>query len=254
MEYKKILLEEKNGVGRIVINQPPMNIIDIEMMREMENALEKLAGDIKTKVIVLSAAGDRFFSAGVSIQDHLESPHEMVKLFLHLCVKLLEVEKPTLALVNGDALGGGLEIIEPCDMLIASEKAKFGQPEIKLGATAGPGLAFLPRLIGRAKACELLYTGENFSAHEMERLGFVNRVAPNGELEKVANDFIAKLLSKSGMALSYTKRALLRDLDLDVRKALIIAMDIAEESTESEDGVEGLRAFLDKRKPIWKNG
>ena len=254
MEYKKILAEKKDGVGKITINNPPVNVVDIDVMVEMKDAVDKFAVDNKVKVIVVTATGDRFFSAGVSIQDHLERPEEMGKSFIGLMVALAEVEKPTLAVVNGDALGGGLEVVEPCDMVIASEKAKFGQPEIKLGATAGPALVFLPRLIGRAKAFELLYGGENFSAQEMERLGFVNQTAPPDKLEELTGQFLAKFLDKSVMALSYTKRAMLRDQGLDIRKALIVTGDIGEMATESEDGKEGLSSFLEKRKPTWKYG
>lgn len=254
MEFKNILLEKKNGVGKITINRPPLNYISIETLKEMVAALNDFRKDNEIKVVVLTGAGNRAFAAGVEVADHLgDRLPIMLEEFDNLFKALLNVDKPTIAIVNGFALGGGCEVVAGCDMAIASDKAVFGQPEIKLGVCAVVAGVFLSRLMGKNKTFELLLTGDSIDAQEAYRLGLVNKVVPAEELEKASQEFINRFLDKSGIALRLGRRALYRIADLELRKALDIAGDLGLQLMKTEDGVEGLTAFLEKRKPVWKN-
>mgnify|MGYP001051472620 CR=1 FL=1 len=132
----------------------------------------------------MTATGNKAFCAGVEVKDHLgDRLPKMVEAFNKLFISLVEVDKPTIAVVNGVALGGGCEVVAGCDMAIASEKAQFGQPEIKLGVYPGPAVVLFPRLMGRKKAFELIVSGDNINAKEAERIGLVNKAVPEDELE-----------------------------------------------------------------------
>ena len=157
MNFENILLEKKDGVAKIIINRPPLNILNLKTIEEMNHALTELRADNDAKVVVITAAGNRAFSAGVEVADHLgDRLPKMVEVFSRLFILLLEVDKPTIAVVNGVALGGGCEVIAGCDMAIASEKAQFGQPEIKLGLYPPPASVLFPRIMGMRKAFELI--------------------------------------------------------------------------------------------------
>jgi len=252
MEFKNILVEKKEGVAKIIINRPPLNILDIDTLVEMNQALVELKTDDEVKVVVITGAGDRAFSAGVAVGDHLgEKLPKMVEVFNKLFISLIEVDKPTIAIVNGVALGGGCEIVAGCDMAIASEKAQLGQPEIKLGVYPPPASVLLPRLIGRRKAFELILSGDSIDAKEAERIGLINKAVPEGELEKAAGEFIQRFTANSGLTLTQARRALYRNFDLEFRQALEVTGVDATLVMAGENSVEGLTAFLEKRKPIW---
>ena len=253
MKFENILLEKKEGAGKITINRPPLNILNIETMEEMNRALAELRDDDAVKVVVITAAGNKAFSAGVEVADHLgDKLSSMVEGFDGLFISLVEVDKPTIAVVNGVALGGGCEVVLGCDMAIASEKAILGQPEIKLGVYPPPASVLLPRLIGRRKAFEIILSGDSIDAREAERIGVINKVVPDEELEKAADEFIKRFTSNSGLALTQARRALYRNFDLEFRKAMEVTGTDATLVMGGENSVEGLTAFLEKRKPVWK--
>ncbi len=253
MKFENILLEKKEGAGKITINRPPLNILNIETMEEMNRALAELRDDDAVKVVVITAAGNKAFSAGVEVADHLgDKLSSMVEVFDGLFISLVEVDKPTIAVVNGVALGGGCEVVLGCDMAIASEKAILGQPEIKLGVYPPPASVLLPRLIGRRKAFEIILSGDSIDAREAERIGVINKVVPDEELEKAADEFIKRFTSNSGLALTQARRALYRNFDLEFRKAMEVTGTDATLVMGGENSVEGLTAFLEKRKPVWK--
>ena len=252
MNYKNILLEKKEGVGKITINKPPLNILDIETIEEMSQALAELRTDDEVKVVVITAAGSKAFSAGVAVGDHLgEKLPKMVAVFNKLFISLIEVDKPTIAVVNGVALGGGCEVVLGCDMAIASEKAQLGQPEIKLGVYPPPASVLLPRLVGRRKAFELILSGDSISAKEAERIGLVNKAVPEEELEKATEEFIKRFTANSGLTLTQTRRALYRNFDLEFHKAMEVTGIDSTLVMSGKNSVEGLRAFMEKRKPVW---
>jgi len=253
MNFKNILLERKDGVAKLTINRPPLNILNIDTLVEMNQALAELRADDEVKVVVITGAGDRAFSAGVDVGDHLgEKLPKMVEVFNKLFISLVEVDKPTIAVVNGLALGGGCEIVAGCDMAIASEKAQLGQPEIKLGVYPPPASVLFPRILGRRKAFELILSGDSISAKEAERIGLINKVVPQEELEKAAEEFIKRFTANSGLALTQARRALYRNFDLEFRKAMKVTGIDATLVMSGENSVEGLTAFMEKRKPVWK--
>ena len=252
MAFKNILLEKKEGAAKIIINRPPLNILNIDTLEEMNQALAGLKTDDEVKVVVITAAGDKAFSAGVEVGDHLgEKLPKMVEVFNKLFTSLVEVDKPTIAVVNGLALGGGCEVVAGCDMAIASEKAQLGQPEIKLGVYPPPASVLFPRLMGRRKAFELILSGDSISAEEAERIGLVNKVVPAEELEKAAGEFIKRFTANSGLTLTQARRALYRNLDLNFYEAMEATAIDATLVMAGENSVEGLTAFVEKRKPVW---
>jgi len=253
-EFTNILLEQKNNVAKITINRPPLNIVDIKTLKELNEALNEVKRDESTSLMILTAAGERAFSVGFDIKDHTsEKVDELIRLFHDVTLSLIDLDKPTIAVVDGLALGGGCELVATCDMVIASERSMFGQPEIDVGVYPPIALVLFPRLVGRMKALELILTGERISAEEAERIGLVNRVVPADRLEEEVNRLVAKLKEKSPIVLKLTRRALYRGLDTELKKALENVNDsYLGLLMHTEDAVEGLKAFLEKRKPKWK--
>jgi len=252
MAFKNILLEKKDGVAKITINLPPLNILDIPTLEEMIQALAELKDDDEVKVVAITGSGDKAFSAGVAVGDHLgDKLPKMVEVFHQLFLSLIKVDKPTIALVNGVALGGGCEIVAGCDMAVASEKAQLGQPEIKLGVYPPPASVLFPRIMGRQKAFELILSGDSISAKEAERIGLVNKVVPAAEFKQASEEFIKRFTANSGLALTQARRALYRNFDLNFHEALEATGVDATIVMAGENSVEGLSAFLEKRKPIW---
>ena len=162
MEFKNIILEKKDGIAKLMINRPPVNVINYEAILEIVNALEELKTDDATKILLIRGAGNKAFCAGVEVKDHIgEKMPLMMREFGSIFTLLKDLGKPVIAVVNGVALGGGCEIVAGCDMAIASDKAKFGQPEVNLGLIPGyAGTQRLPRLIGMGDALFMLTTGE----------------------------------------------------------------------------------------------
>jgi cyclohexa-1,5-dienecarbonyl-CoA hydratase len=242
-------LEKSNGIARVTMNKPPLNVIDIAMMEEMDATLKSLKDDRAAKVIIIGAAG-KAFSAGVDIADHTPDKVEtMIQKFHAIFHTLWSLDQPVVAAVQGAALGGGCEIALGCDFIVASERSKFGQPEIKVGVFPPIAALLLPRLIARNKAMELLLTGDTIDAREAERLGLVNVVAPEAEFAAKVDAFAARLTSLSGVVLRHAKRAV--KLGLEQGLAAIEKTYLAD-LMKTEDAVEGLNAFMEKRNPVWK--
>lgn len=253
-EYSSILCEIRDGVARITLNQPPLNIIDIAMMKEIHRALERIRGAGDAKILIFDHQG-KSFSAGVSIKDH--SPAivgEMLQTFHGIFRLLISLELPSVALVDGMALGGGCELAVFCDMVIASDRATFGQPEIKVGVFPPVAAAVFPRLVGRNRTLELLLTGEVIDASEAKAIGLINKVFPTRVFKEKSDDYIRKLTSLSGRVLSLTKRAVDQSLYTSVIEGISATEQLyLRELMKTEDAQEGLNAFLEKRKPVWKN-
>jgi cyclohexa-1,5-dienecarbonyl-CoA hydratase len=253
-EYSSIVCEIRDSVARITLSQPPLNIIDIPMMKEMRRALERVASTSDVKVLVFDHQG-KAFSAGVSIKDHApETVGEMLEKFHGLFRLLNAMDLPSVALVDGMALGGGCELAIFCDMVIASDRATFGQPEIKVGVFPPVAAAFFPRLVGRNRTLELLLTGDIIDAGEAKAIGLINKVFPAQAFKEMAEEFLRKLTSLSGSVLRLTKRAVDHGLYAKVADGISAAEQLyLGELMKTEDAREGLTAFLEKRKPIWKN-
>jgi cyclohexa-1,5-dienecarbonyl-CoA hydratase len=252
---EKVRVERRGGVARLVISRPPLNILDLAALRELNDKLRAAAGDSAVRLIEIRGAGDKAFSAGTEIRDHLpERAPEMLGDFHALIRAVLHGSCPTLAVVRGHCLGGGMELALACDFIFASKDARFGLPEIKLGAFPPVAAALLPQLISDKKALEMILTGEAVSADEAWRLGLLNRVAPAEALDAEAEEFSNVLLFQSPLVLALARKATRLGPREAVESALREAERIyLEELLPSDDAVEGLRAYLEKRPPVWKN-
>lgn len=253
-EYSSIACDVQDGVARITLNRPPLNILNLVMIKEINSALEAVQARDDAKLLVIDHQG-KVFSAGVDIKDHTaDKVEEMIEVF-HRTFRLLNaLELPTLAVVAGAALGGGCELAVFCDMVVASERAKFGQPEIQVGVFPPISAAVLPRLIGRNRALEMLLTGQPVKALEAERIGLINRAFPVEGFQEKVDEFIAKLTSLSAPVLILTKKAVDEGLYVSVDEAISRAETIyLGDLMRTEDAQEGLNAFMEKRKPVWKD-
>jgi cyclohexa-1,5-dienecarbonyl-CoA hydratase len=255
-EHESIKFTVTDRVARITLARPPLNILNIAMMREISTALSKCAGQSDLVAIVFDAAREtRAFSAGVAVEDHMEGKvREMLESFHAIFRALESIAKPVVAVVDGPALGGGCELVAACDIVIASEQACFGQPEIKLGVFPPIGAILLPRVIGEKRARELILTGDTIDAAEALHLGLVNYVVPGDGLEQQTECVLGKLTRLSAEALKMTRRA----LDLGSRTGFESALKQIEslylnELMKTADADEGVRAFIEKRKPEWRN-
>ena len=251
--YESIQVARVGPVYSIELSKPPLNIIDIAMMEEIREALQDAEANLDVRVTAFRGAGPNAFSAGVSIQDHApDRIEEMIRCFHGIFRQLARTEKVTLAVVHGHCLGGGFELASMCDLVVASEDARFGQPEIKLGQLAPVGVILLPHLIGYRKAAELLLTGNTLSAPQAQALGLINRVAAPEQLSQCAEELLRELLSQSGSALRLTKTILRRVAGLDFEKALAESEAFFLKTlAKTEDAKEGVVAFLEKRAPQW---
>lgn len=254
LSLKNVLYESADGVAKISINRPPLNILNAETLLELTMVLETARTDSSVSVVVITGVGDRAFSAGVDIRDHLpERVGSTLNVFNKVFYALQRLDKPTIAVVNGVALGGGCELAMGCDMVMASEKAKFGQPEIAVGAIPPIAVVLLPRLVGPAKAYELILTGDVITAAEAERIGLVNKVVPQEKLDEATKELTTKLKEKSPIVLKLTRMSLRQIIDADFKKDLESVTDMyLNLLMRTEDAVEGLKAFLEKREPQWK--
>jgi cyclohexa-1,5-dienecarbonyl-CoA hydratase len=254
MSFKHIQTELKDGVATLTLNRAPVNILNIEMMEEINTYLEGLKKEKSLKLLIVQATG-KAFSAGVDVGEHLgELVYKMIEVF-HKMFRLMDALKvPSIAVVNGSALGGGCELALYCDMVIATEKAKFGQPEIQVGVFPPIAALIFPRIIGRKKAMELILAGETIGAQEAYNMGLVNKVVPEASLAQEVEAFIGKFTKLSGIVLKLTKEATLAGLNDDVDQGLKkIEKIYLNQLMKSHDAIEGLKAFLEKRKPTWKD-
>ncbi|WP_352432260.1 enoyl-CoA hydratase-related protein [Pyrinomonas sp.] len=251
-----IRLQIENGVGRITLARPPLNILHIPMMREMARALDRCMGCHEMVAIVFAAAPEcRAFSAGVAVEDHkAETVYQMLDSFHNLFRLMEQMAKPTIAVVDGAALGGGFELVLGCDVVIASERARFGQPEIKLGVFPPIAAILLPRIIGEKRARELILTGDLIDSLEAFRLGVINHLVPSDQLQAKTEEVLDKLRELSAPALEATRRALDAARERTLEAALSAVEDIyLNELMKTHDAHEGIAAFLEKRKPQWRH-
>jgi cyclohexa-1,5-dienecarbonyl-CoA hydratase len=255
-KYRSIRFRIEDRVGRITFARPPLNIFNIAMMREISDAVNLCAGQRDMVAIVFEADRDsRAFSAGVAVEEHAEETiYQMLDSFHGIFRALEQAGKPALAIVDGAALGGGCELVAGCDMVISTERARFGQPEIKLGVFPPIAAVLLPRIIGDKRARELILTGELIDAGEALRLGLINAVVPSAELEQKAQEALVRLRELSAPALEATKRAIDLARGGSFEEALRRVEDLyLNELMKTEDAHEGINAFMQKRKPAWKN-
>jgi cyclohexa-1,5-dienecarbonyl-CoA hydratase len=237
----------------LTLARPPLHVLDLETIGELQRAVDSVAARDDVTVLVLAAEGDKAFSAGVEVRDHFaERLDDMLESFHRLCRSLLDLDAVTVAGVKGVALGGGMELAACCDFVIAAEDAAFGQPEIDLGCFPPLGAALYPWLFGAKRASEVVLLGERLSAGQAQSLGLVSRVVPAAELDAAVLELAAKLCSKSPAVLRLAKKALRTSAAMALESLPEIEALYREELAATEDMKEGLEAFLEKRKPSWK--
>lgn len=254
MSYENIETEFKEGLGTITLNRPPVNILNIAMMEEINDQLNAWQGKKDLKVVLFNARG-KCFSAGVDVGEHMgDLAPKMIGAF-HRMFRLMDtLGIPTVASVYGSCLGGGCELAVFCDLVVSSQGAKYGQPEIQVGVFPPIAAQIMPRIMGRKAAMELILSGKIISAEEARTMGLVNQVVPEEELEEATVKFVKPYLKLSAEVLRKTKKAVSAGLMDDFEPSLKVIEDIyLNELMQTADAREGLKAFLEKRKPEWKN-
>jgi cyclohexa-1,5-dienecarbonyl-CoA hydratase len=253
-QYQFIHFETVQGIARITLDRPPANVLSIDMMEDINGALESLEYSRDVKLLVLAAEG-RYFSMGLELSDHLgDRGYVMLETFRRIFENLFKIDKPTVAVVGGPALGAGSILATACDMVIAGAGAKFGHPEVRAGVFNTVAAVLLPRLIGRKRALELILSGGSLSAAEAASIGLVSRVVPDDRLAAEVSALILRFQELSAPVLQATRRAIVGALDLPLADALRHSEDLyLNQLMASEDAEEGLRAVMEKRKPAWKD-
>jgi cyclohexa-1,5-dienecarbonyl-CoA hydratase len=252
--YRFHLVQEYDGIVEVRLNRPPVNILNIEMMEEFNALIDRCSDNEGIRVLVLRSEGKNF-SAGVDVAEHTERMvDKMMSTFGRMFRLLDSAPMITVAAVDGAALGGGCELATFCDIVVASERAKFGQPEVKVGVFPPVAIPIFPRLIGRGRALELLLTGDVIGAKEAERIGLITKVFPAETFNEEVAAFVSKLAGLSGSVLKIIKKCVDKTLYVPVAEGLDIADRIyLEELMKLEDSREGLDAFIEKRDPAWKH-
>jgi cyclohexa-1,5-dienecarbonyl-CoA hydratase len=241
-------------VARITLDRPPLNVLTTAMMRDLARALEQASRSEVVRVIRLDAVG-KVFCAGVDVGEHRgDALRPMMEALFELFATFERVPQPVVAVVGGAALGGGCEVVLAADLCLASDRASFGQPEIRLGVFAPPASVILPRIVGERRALSLLLTGEAIPAAEAESIGLVNRVFPHESFEAECERWIERLLAMSGSALRLAKRAVGAARGRSPRDAHAVVQELyLDELMRTSDAEEGLAAFLEKRAPAFRH-
>jgi len=249
-----IIVEKTNNIGKIIFNNGPLNILTIQMMEQINEALEGFLEDESIKAVIFDHNG-KAFSAGVDIGDHIgDKAPKMIKEFHGIFRRLNRLRCPTIASIKGAALGGGCEIAIFCDIVLTSDKAKFGQPEIKVGVFPPIAVLAFPQIIGNKKAFELITLGEIIDAKEAHRLGISNNIFPIESYEQEFTKFIKSFDNISTIIMQYTKKVFNKALGFDFNNKLDeIEEFYLKELMSTHDANEGLKAFLEKRSPNWQN-
>ena len=254
--YEHIRFDIEDRVAHITLARPPLNILNIAMMREIGQALVQCGHERQLVAIVFDADKEcRAFSAGVAVEEHAEGTiYQMLDSF-HAIFRMLEqIARPTIAVVENAALGGGCELVAACDIVIAGERSRFGQLEIKLGVFPPVAVVLLPRIIGDKRARELILTGDLIDAVEAGRIGLVNHVVPSSQLESKLLEVLSKLRELSAASLELTRRAIDLGRGRSIDTALAEVEDVyLHELMKTKDANEGINAFVGKRKPVWRD-
>lgn len=254
MSYENLITKVGDGMGWIIINRPDkLNALNIQTVREMRSAFWEFKENLEVNVIILTGSGEKAFIAGADISELAEldsiSGKEYVLNGQELTRLLESCSKPVIAAVNGFALGGGTEIALACHVRIASENAKMGQPEVKLGLIPGfGGTQRLARLVGKGKAMELILTGKVIDAQQAYQIGLVNHVVPQADLYTTCEELAREISVNGPLALGYAIEAINRGLDIPLDEALLLEAELFGKTCATEDSKEGTKAFLEKRR------
>jgi cyclohexa-1,5-dienecarbonyl-CoA hydratase len=253
-DLQNLKFEKADGVARITLNRPKVNMMDIDMMAELNGLLESFISDQDLKCVVIDAEG-KHFSTGVEVGDHKpDKVDDMIGTFNRIFELLEQIDVPVIAVVQGFCLGGGMELAIACDVIVAEKGASFGQPEIKVGFFPPYAAIRLPQLVGPAKAIEICTTGKFYKAQEAQSLGMVSHVADDGQLAETAESIIREIQANSPLIIRLNKRAVRQHLGMDFKQALEGVSDLFLNTLmKTEDTLEGIASYEEKRKPVWKN-
>lgn len=259
MTYNTLLYEKEDGIGIVTINRPDaLNALNGEVYSELYELFQDIENDAEVRVVILTGSGEKAFVAGSDIVEMQPQSSTEINGFVAKARmasdRIYTLSKPVIAAINGYALGGGCELIMCCDLRIASEKARFGQPEINVGVIPGAGgTQRLTRLVGMTRAKELLYTGDMIDAGTALTIGLVNKVVPADSLMTETGELARKLLTKSGRILALAKIAVTNGANMSLPDALDLEAQCFALCFATEDQKEGMKAFMEKRKPEYKN-
>lgn len=249
--------DDSGVVAHLTLNRPRQNVMNIEMLREMSRAIDTLSRREDVRLILLDAAPEceGYFSMGVGVEGYTQQMvFQMMDAFHNVFRAMMEVSKPVLAVVEGVASGAGAELAAFSDLVIATDNAQFRQPEIKLGVFPPLGAVVYPRVIGPRRAMELLITGDAINALQAQQIGLVNRVVPRDKLKETVDMLVKRISEQSGPVLTLLKRVMFegtwRPFDEALKRAQTLYLN---QLFDLQDSQEGLRALIEKRKPVWKN-
>lgn len=258
MVYETLLIEKDQEIAVVKLNRPPVNSLNIQTYKDLHNAFCELEEDNSIKVIIITGSGEKAFAAGLDVKEVAGKSIPDCFAFTRIVRKALDkiagVQKPTIAALFGFVFGGGCEIALACDIRIAANDASIGCPEVNLGIIPGSGgTQRLPRLIGTAKAKELLFMGDTVNGEEAYRMGLVNKVVTKEAVFEESKVWAKKLASKPAVALTLLKNSIDKGMNMDLQSAINFENDCFVLTYTSEDGKEGFQAFTEKRKPVFKN-
>ena len=253
-EYQHLKVEKADGVARITFDRPKYNVLDIHMMNELNTELKKLGADNQLKCVVLNGAGASF-CAGVEVSDHRpEMAPKMIETFNRIFELIDLLEVPVIAAVHGVCLGGGMEVAIACDIIVAAQSAQFGQPEIKLAFLPPYAAVRLPHLVGPAKAIEICTTGKRYGAEEARQMGMVSYVVADDQLSETTGNLVKEIQYNSPLIIRLNKRAVKKHLGMALPTAIESVSDLFLNTLmKTEDVLEGIKSFEEKRRPVWKN-
>lgn len=257
MAYENLLLTKEGNIGVLTINRPDaLNSLNSKLLDELNMAIESIEKDEDIYVLIITGEGKAFI-AGADIGEMKNFNYDEARTFaekgMNLFRKIELLRIPTIAAINGFALGGGCEFCLSCDIRIASERAKFGQPEVSLGITPGfAGTQRLSRLVGGAIAKELIFTGDIIDTRRAEKIGLINKVVPPEYLMAEAFNIASKIVSRGQIAVRYSKEAINKGLETDIESGMEIEKEFFAKCFETEDQKEGMNAFLERRTPSFK--
>src|SRR5215831_17181051 len=258
MTFENILLEKKNAIAYVTVNRPKvLNALDMATMDELRTAFHSIKSDAGVRVVILTGSGEKAFIAGADISELAKNDPVTAKehaLRGQSVLNLIEnLGKPVIACLNGFALGGGCEIAMACTMRLASENAKLGQPEVKLGIIPGyGGTQRLPRLVGKGIAMQMVLAGEMITAQEGHRIGLVNEVTAPAELIPRAEAIAAKIIANAPLAVQYALEAVNKGMEMTLSEGLYLEAVLFAVACATEDKTEGTHAFLEKRTAVFK--
>jgi enoyl-CoA hydratase len=258
VEYTNLLLQIQENIALLTINRPKaLNALNSDTLSEISSVLDELGNNSEVKAVIITGSGDKAFIAGADISQMKDFSPLKGRRFAQLGQatfrKLELLPQPVIAAINGFALGGGCELAMACDIRLASENAKFGQPEVTLGLTAGfGGTQRLPRLVGTGLASELLFTGDIIDAQEAYRIGLVNRVYSLETLLEEAKKLAKRIAGRAPVAVQLTKTAIQRGVNLDLDSAQAYEAEVFGLTFSTADQTEGCTAFVEKRKPTFE--